>query len=156
MGRRRGDEERIEIRLHIVRTVPAVMRIRIPGSGIRCFFHPWIRIRDPGQVCIESRSRIRDLQPIFLRSCWRFSGKKTLIPCQLAQIVLYLFKNKTIFNYLIFMATKIGKVPWVLDVQHVEKKHDYENETCPVMAGGTLDFWQNKLLLSRGVYKCWC
>ncbi len=38
-------------------------------------------------------------------------------------------------------------VPCVLDVQHVEKKHDYENETCPVMAGDTVDF-----CCFRGVY----
>jgi hypothetical protein len=72
----------------------------IPGSGIGFF-----QISEPG-------SPILDPQPIFLELSDNFSGKKyyTVILCQLAGIFfLHKFKNKIIYIFVKFVATKKGR-----------------------------------------------
>jgi hypothetical protein len=52
------------------------------GSGIRCFFYPWIRDPDPGSGMKKSKSRTRDPERtskiLFLRIMDQFFGLKIL------------------------------------------------------------------------------
>ncbi len=62
------------------------------GSRIRCFFDPWIWDKffpGPGSQTHISKSLVK---------IFGFNILKNL--CQLAQICLYLFKNKIIYNFI--------------------------------------------------------
>jgi hypothetical protein len=73
------------------------------GSGIRCLFDPWTRIRDR----FFSGSRIPT--PYFLELSDKFLGKKFYNSLKSAQIFfLQHLKNKIIFNFVKFVATKKG------------------------------------------------
>ncbi len=75
-----------------------------PGSG--AFLTPGLRIRDPGWR--QFGSGIRDKHPgsATLSQTHIFD---TIILSVLAKKILNLFKNKTIYNFMIFVATKKGR-----------------------------------------------
>ncbi len=77
------------------------------GSGIRCLFDPWIR----NGFFPDPRSRIPDPKPIFLRGYGsdKFLGKKFCNSLKIGpNFFLQHFKNKIIYNFAKFAATKKG------------------------------------------------
>jgi hypothetical protein len=94
---------------------PAVLRIRDPvpfwplDPGSRIVF---LRISDLGSRIPDIWSRISDpgsKNPYFWKPSYSFLGKKFYISLKICQIFfLQHFKNKIIFNFLKFMATKKG------------------------------------------------
>jgi hypothetical protein len=73
------------------------------GSGIRCFFDPWTRIRK--RFFLDPGSQIH----IFDSLVTNFSGKKFYNSLKTGpNFFLQNFKNKIIFNFLKFVATKKG------------------------------------------------
>ncbi len=73
------------------------------GSGIRCFFDPWTRIRD--RFFPDPGSRI--LNPYFLELGDKFLGQKFYNSLKTGpNFFLKHFKNKIIFNFVKFVATK--------------------------------------------------
>ncbi len=80
-----------------------IISVADPGSSV---FWP----QDPGSQM--SFFRIPDPQPIFLRAWWQFLGKKYRNSLSIGSKncrYRYLFKNKIIFSFEKFVATKKGK-----------------------------------------------
>jgi hypothetical protein len=70
---------------------------------------PWIR--DPGSgAFFDPGSRILVLKPIFLSLVRKFWVKITIIYSVLAKKFLYLCNTKIIYNFMIFVATKNGRI----------------------------------------------
>jgi hypothetical protein len=97
------------------------------GSGVRCFFDPWIRdmfIPDPG-------SWIPDSRPITYESFVTiFWIKSTIILCRLAK---HFFTNKIIFNFLKFLATFLEQK---LNKRFVKKLY----RLAPLFSYGTVPY----------------
>jgi hypothetical protein len=77
--------------------------MRDPGSVTRCLFDPWTRIRN--RFFPDPRSRIPN--PYFLELSDKFLGKKLFHSLKTGpNFFLQHFKNKIIFNFVKFVATR--------------------------------------------------